>query len=112
MRPRGALFEPGTFSGAVDERFRLAGGLRRELNWVIGIVLFTLGMAEGFAGYSLPDDLLSGTGLRIMSGIVLSIPVVGTWLHWLVFGGEFPGEILNSRLYIAHVLLLPGIMLA
>src|SRR3954466_2984157 len=83
-------------------RIFLTGAFRkpREVNWVIGVTLFTLGMAEGFAGYSLPDDLLSGTGLRIMSGIVQSIPVIGTWLHWLVFGGEFPGQILNSRLYI------------
>ncbi|MBB4906234.1 cytochrome bc1 complex cytochrome b subunit [Actinophytocola algeriensis] len=84
----------------------------RETNWVIGILLFTLGMAEGFAGYSLPDDLLSGTGLRIMSGIVQAIPVVGTWAHWLVFGSEFPGTEIIPRLYIVHALLLPGILLA
>jgi ubiquinol-cytochrome c reductase cytochrome b subunit len=95
-------------------RIFFTGAFRRprETNWVIGIVLFTLGMVEGFAGYSLPDDLLSGTGLRIMSGIVLSIPVIGTWLHWLVFGGEYPGEIIDSRLYIVHVLLIPGLILA
>ena len=29
---------------------------------------------EGFAGYSLPDDLLSGTGLRIADAIMRSIP--------------------------------------
>jgi ubiquinol-cytochrome c reductase cytochrome b subunit len=84
----------------------------RETNWVIGILLFTLGMVEGFAGYSLPDDLLSGTGLRIMSGIVQAIPVVGTWAHWLVFGSEFPGTEVIPRLYIVHVLLVPGILLA
>ncbi len=84
----------------------------RETNWVIGILLFTLGMAEGFAGYSLPDDLLSGTGLRIMSGIVQAIPIVGTWTHWLVFGSEFPGTEIIPRLYIVHVLLIPGILLA
>ena len=53
----------------------------RELNWLIGVGLLTLGILEGFAGYSLPDDLLSGTGLRIADAIVLSIPVVGTWLR-------------------------------
>ncbi|MBV9845000.1 MAG: cytochrome b, partial [Kutzneria sp.] len=95
-------------------RIFFTGAFRRprEMNWVIGILLFTLGMAEGFAGYSLPDDLLSGTGLRIMSGVVLSIPVVGTWLHWLVFGGEYPGDVIDDRLYIAHVLILPGLVLA
>ena len=84
----------------------------RELNWVIGASLLVLGIVEGFAGYSLPDDLLSGTGLRIMSSIILAVPVVGTWIQWLIFGGEFPGDIINDRFYIAHVLLIPGILLA
>jgi ubiquinol-cytochrome c reductase cytochrome b subunit len=84
----------------------------RETNWVIGIVLILMGFMEGFTGYSLPDDLLSGTGLRIMSGFVLSVPVVGTWVNWLIFGGLFPGDTLIPRLYIVHVLLLPGILLA
>ncbi|MGQ0842418.1 cytochrome bc1 complex cytochrome b subunit [Actinokineospora sp.] len=84
----------------------------REINWVIGVVLFLLGAFEGFAGYSLPDDLLSGAGLRIMSGLILSIPVLGTWVHWLLFGSEFPGEDIVPRLYTVHILLLPGIILA
>ena len=84
----------------------------REVNWVLGALLLILGIVEGFAGYSLPDDLLSGTGLRIASAIMLSVPVVGTWVHWLVFGGEFPGDVIIDRFYIAHVLLIPGILLA
>ncbi|MDQ1720683.1 MAG: ubiquinol-cytochrome c reductase cytochrome b subunit, partial [Pseudonocardiales bacterium] len=58
----------------------------RELNWLIGIGLITLGILEGFAGYSLPDDLLSGTGLRIAEAIMQSIPVIGTWVAFLAFG--------------------------
>lgn len=84
----------------------------RELNWLIGLVLIVLGTIEGFAGYSLPDDLLSGTGLRIADAIMLSIPVIGTWTSFLVFGGTFPGTLIIGRLYIAHVLLLPGLLLA
>jgi ubiquinol-cytochrome c reductase cytochrome b subunit len=84
----------------------------REVNWVIGTTLFALALAEGFAGYSLPDDLLSGTGLRIMQGIVLSIPLVGTYLSFFVFGGEFPGHDFIPRLFTIHVLLIPGILLA
>jgi ubiquinol-cytochrome c reductase cytochrome b subunit len=84
----------------------------RELNWMIGVVLLLLGLLEGFAGYSLPDDALSGTGLRIASAIVLSIPVIGTWAHMAVFGSEFPGTEILPRLYIVHVLLIPAIIVA
>jgi ubiquinol-cytochrome c reductase cytochrome b subunit len=84
----------------------------REINWVIGTMMFLLAAVEGFAGYSLPDDLLSGTGLRIAEGIMLSIPVVGTYFVFFLWGGQFPGEDIIPRLYIAHVLLLPGLILA
>jgi ubiquinol-cytochrome c reductase cytochrome b subunit len=84
----------------------------RETNWLIGIVLFTLAFTEGLFGYSLPDDLLSGTGLRILEGVLLSIPVVGTYLTFFLFGGAFPGNDIIPRLYIIHVLLIPGLMLA
>ena len=83
----------------------------RELNWMIGLGLLALGIVEGFAGYSLPDDLLSGTGLRIAEGLMLSIPVVGTYITFFIFGGEFPGDDFISRLYTVHVLLIPGILL-
>jgi ubiquinol-cytochrome c reductase cytochrome b subunit len=85
----------------------------REANWVIGSLLLILAMFEGFFGYSLPDDLLSGTGLRAaFSSITLGIPLVGTWLHWALFGGDFPGDVIIPRLYAIHILLFPGIMLA
>ena len=83
----------------------------RELNWLIGVGLVTLGMLEGFAGYSLPDDLLSGTGLRIADAVMLSIPVVGTWVSFLLFGGEYPGTHIIERLYVIHILLVPGLIL-
>ncbi|WP_175407207.1 cytochrome b N-terminal domain-containing protein [Streptomyces sp. TRM64462] len=84
----------------------------RELNWMIGVTLFMLAMLEGFAGYSLPDDLLSGTGLRTANSIVQSVPVVGTYLSWFVWGGEYPGDIIIPRLYIVHVLFVPGLLIA
>jgi ubiquinol-cytochrome c reductase cytochrome b subunit len=83
----------------------------RELNWIIGLLMFWLGFTEGFAGYSLPDDALSGTGLRIAHAIVLSIPVAGSWVANALFDGEFPGTIIIPRLYILHVFLLPLILL-
>ncbi|WP_155059558.1 cytochrome bc1 complex cytochrome b subunit [Streptomyces blattellae] len=95
-------------------RIFFTGAFRRprEANWVIGVTLFLLALAEGFAGYSLPDDLLSGTGLRIAQGIMLSIPVVGTYVSMFAFGAEFPGEDIVTRLYSMHVLLLPGALIA
>jgi ubiquinol-cytochrome c reductase cytochrome b subunit len=84
----------------------------RELNWVIGFTLFILAMAEGFTGYSLPDDLLSGNGLRIIDGMVKGLPVVGTWISFLLFGGEFPGTAIVGRLYTLHILLLPALVVA
>ncbi|RZT85820.1 menaquinol-cytochrome c reductase cytochrome b subunit precursor [Pseudonocardia sediminis] len=84
----------------------------RESNWVLGVVLVLIGTFEGFIGYSMPDDLLSGTGLRIASGITLSVPVVGTWAHWALFGAEFPGTEIIPRLYIVHVLIFPGLLFA
>ena len=84
----------------------------REINWVIGFLLFVLAMAEGFTGYSLPDDLLSGNGLRIIDGMVKGIPVVGTWISYLLFGGEFPGTDVVGRFYALHILLLPAILVA
>lgn len=84
----------------------------RELNWIIGVALLTLGIVEGFLGYSLPDDLLSGTGIRIAEAIIQAIPVVGSYLAYFVFGGAFPGEVFIQRIYTVHILLIPGIMLA
>jgi ubiquinol-cytochrome c reductase cytochrome b subunit len=95
-------------------RIYFTGAFRkpRELNWVIGFVLFILAMAEGFTGYSLPDDLLSGNGLRIIDGLIKGIPLVGTWISFLLFGGEFPGTAIVGRLYTLHILLLPALVLA
>lgn len=95
-------------------RIFFTGAFRRprEANWVIGVTLILLGMIEGFMGYSLPDDLLSGVGLRIMSAILLSVPILGTWIHWALFGGDFPSDLMLDRFYILHVLVLPGIILA
>ncbi len=95
-------------------RILLTGAFRkpREINYTIGILMLILGVVEGFAGYSLPDDLLSGSGLRIADGIILATPIVGTYMSFFLFGGEFPGDEIIPRLFIVHVLLIPGMLLA
>jgi ubiquinol-cytochrome c reductase cytochrome b subunit len=82
----------------------------REINWIIGCTLLPLAMFNGLFGYSLLDDQLSGTGLRIVYGITLSIPLVGTWAASLLFGGEFPGPDIIQRLYVLHILLVPALI--
>jgi ubiquinol-cytochrome c reductase cytochrome b subunit len=83
----------------------------REVNWLIGIVMLFLALGEGFTGYSLPDDLLSGIGLRIFYSVTLAIPVIGTWVTYLLFGGEFPAGDIISRLFVFHILLLPALLI-
>ncbi|WP_431678189.1 cytochrome bc1 complex cytochrome b subunit [Kitasatospora sp. KL5] len=83
----------------------------REINWLFGAGLLFLGMFDGFMGYSLPDDLLSGTGIRFMEGAILAVPIVGTYLQFFLYGGQFPGTDIVPRFFTIHVLLIPGIML-
>lgn len=83
----------------------------RELNWVVGFLLFVMGMAAGFTGYSLPDDLLSGNGLRIIDGMLKGIPVIGTSISSGLFGGEFPGTEVIARLYSLHIMIVPAIII-
>jgi ubiquinol-cytochrome c reductase cytochrome b subunit len=87
----------------------------REINWIIGVTLLILGIFNGFTGYSLPDDLLSGTGLRIAYSIALSVPLVGSWIAFLIFGGEFPADEIIGRLLVTHIMIVPaaiGLLLA
>jgi ubiquinol-cytochrome c reductase cytochrome b subunit len=94
-------------------RIFFTGAFRRprEVNWLVGIALLMLALAEGFTGYSLPDDLLSGIGLRIFYSVTLAIPLVGTWVTFLLFGGEFPAPDIISRLFVFHVMLLPALLI-
>jgi ubiquinol-cytochrome c reductase cytochrome b subunit len=106
-----ALFLAAMLAHSLRVFFTGAFRKPREINWVIGVGMLLMGLIEGFAGYSLPDDLLSGTGLRFVDGLVRAIPLIGTWAEFFTFGGEFPGSLIVSRLYMVHILLLPGILL-
>ncbi|MET8046938.1 ubiquinol-cytochrome c reductase cytochrome b subunit [Streptosporangium sp. NPDC005286] len=106
------LFIGGMMVHALRVFFTGAYRKPRELNWLIGVLLLTLALAAGLTGYSLPDDLLSGAGLRITEGVAISLPLVGTWITFFLFGGEYPGVDIVSRFYSLHILLIPGILLA
>ena len=105
------------FVGAVSlhmARVFFTGAFRRprELNWVVGVLLLILALAAGFTGYSLPDDLLSGTGLRIIHAVILAIPFIGERATYLLFGGEWPGTDIIGRLYPVHILIIPALIVA
>ncbi len=80
----------------------------REINWLIGLTLMLLAIVNGFAGYSLLDDQLSGTGIRIAYSVMISVPFLGPWLASLLFGGGFPGQDIIPRLFVVHVLIVPA----
>ena len=94
-------------------RIFFTGAFRRprEINWLVGVGILLLALLAGFTGYSLPDDLLSGTGLRIAYSVAEGIPFIGPWLAYLIFGGEFPTVELIGRLYVFHIMLVPALMI-
>ncbi|MBA3289579.1 MAG: ubiquinol-cytochrome c reductase cytochrome b subunit, partial [Acidimicrobiia bacterium] len=105
------------FVGAIAlhlARVFFTGAFRRprEINWVVGVLLLILSLAAGFSGYSLPDDLLSGTGLRITQAAILALPFIGERATYLLFGGEWPGTDIIGRLYPVHILFLPAAIVA
>jgi ubiquinol-cytochrome c reductase cytochrome b subunit len=91
-------------------RMLFTGAYRRprRINWVIGLSLLFLVGFNGLMGYSLPDDLLSGTGLRVAYSITESIPFLGPTMASLMFGGEFPTSGIIARIYPVHIFLLPA----
>lgn len=95
-------------------RVYFTGAFRRprDINWYVGNVLLLLALAAGFTGYSLPDDLLSGSGLRITYSIILALPFVGERLVYLIFGGEWPGTDIIGRLYPVHIMIIPALIIA
>jgi ubiquinol-cytochrome c reductase cytochrome b subunit len=82
----------------------------RQLNWMIGLTLLILAAFAGFTGYSIVDDLLSGTGLAIGYSAVLSIPFLGPWLAFIIFGGPVPNPAVVPRLTSIHIMVLPAII--
>lgn len=83
----------------------------RDLNWLLGVVILMVCLLEGFSGYTLPDDIISGASIHIAEAIMLSLPLIGTWVVFAIFEGEYPGHILE-RLYVVHIFIGPALLLA
>jgi ubiquinol-cytochrome c reductase cytochrome b subunit len=80
----------------------------RDLVYYIGVVMVMVTLLEGFLGYSLVDDLLSGMGLAIAYSVAMSLPFVGGNVALLLWGAPFPGDLaFESRMYVFHVFVLP-----
>ncbi|MGW3248774.1 cytochrome bc1 complex cytochrome b subunit [Streptomyces sp. NPDC001070] len=104
------IFVASMFAHMMRVLFTGAFRKPREITWLLGFSLLVLGMFEGLTGYDLPDDLLSGTGLAVVNGTILSVPVVGTYLSMFLLGGEFPGNDLIGRFNTLHVFVIPALM--
>ena len=93
-------------------RIFFTGAFRRprERTWVVGIAVLLVAMAQGLAGHSLPDDLLSGVSLQIVWSAMLAIPVIGPEVAYLLFGGESPSPEAIPRLFVLHTMLLPALL--
>jgi ubiquinol-cytochrome c reductase cytochrome b subunit len=85
----------------------------RDLVYYVGLAMLMLALLEGFLGYSLADDLLSGMGLAIAYSVALSFPLFGANLALLLWGAPFPGDhSFWPRMYIAHVFIIPLLIAA
>ena len=85
-------------------------GRFRRPDWLIWVSLLLTGMLVGLSGTFLPDDMLSGGSLSVLTGVILSLPVVGTPLWMLMFGGLFPGHVIIPGAYWVHIVVLPVVL--
>jgi ubiquinol-cytochrome c reductase cytochrome b subunit len=72
--------------------------------------MFVLAIANGYFGYSLGGDLLSGAGLRIAYAIMLSIPFFGKWVPYIVLGGNVPSDKMVPHMYAMHIFVIPTLI--
>ncbi len=77
--------------------------------WLILVALLPLGMLAAYTGTILPDDALSGGSLGVITGVLLSVPLIGTHLVFWIFGGAPPGHQIIGRDYWVHILVLPAL---
>jgi ubiquinol-cytochrome c reductase cytochrome b subunit len=79
----------------------------RELIWLIGMMIFFVLMAEGFAGYLLPWGQMSYWGAQVIISLFGAIPVVGDALVEIIRGDYSISDITLNRFFALHVIVLP-----
>ena len=84
----------------------------RELNWVLGVLLLTMGLAEGFTGYLLPWDQTAYWASVVGINLNGTAPFLGPWLAQFLRGGQDIGAETLTRFYSLHMLVIPGAIFA
>ena len=85
---------------------------RRELLWISGCVLLALMLAMAFTGYLLPWDQKAYFATTVGTNMATDVPVIGTWLKRFMRGGNEMGTLTVSRFFVAHVFVLPAVVIA
>jgi len=83
----------------------------RELNWVVGVLIFFVVLGFGFTGYLLPWDQKAYWATSVGSQIAASIPYVGPYVQTLLLGSHTVGALTLTRFYAIHVFFLPAALL-
>ncbi|NEU31160.1 cytochrome b6 [bacterium LRH843] len=83
----------------------------RELNWVVGVLIFFVMLGLGFTGYLLPWDMKAYFATVVGLQIAESVPLIGGFAKTLLQGGEVIGASTLARFFAIHVFFLPGALL-
>ncbi len=84
----------------------------RELIWIIGMLIFFVLMAEGFAGYLLPWGQMSYWGAQVIISLFGAIPGIGETLVEFIRGDYSISDITLNRFFALHVIVLPLALIA
>jgi len=82
----------------------------REINWMVGVVLFFLTLALSFTGYSLTYNQLSYWATTVGTNMINEVPVIGHWLLVFLRGGEEVTANTLTRFFTIHVGFLPPLI--
>lgn len=84
----------------------------RELNWVVGVLMFFILMGLGFTGYLLPWDMKAMYATKVGLQIAASVPFIGPWIETLLQGSPIIGAQTLTRFFAIHVFFLPAALFA
>jgi cytochrome b-561 len=82
----------------------------RQVNWIIGVVLWLLTLLLSFTGYLLPWDQLAFWAITVGTSIASAVPLIGETIREFILGGTIIGQNTLIRFYVLHVFFLPVIL--